>query len=177
MPRRRLSPSEVREAQVVFASELPYHRVWIHESARWPDWLASLGSALFGTPPPAGGNAITLGYSCYFPHRLRTADVDFEARIFGDMAWLMHELTHVWQYHHIGGSYVTKALRSQFGKGLKAYDYGGLAGLQSAAAAHRSLNDFNPEQQGDIARDYYIRLKLSLSKEAWEPFVAEFRGA
>ena len=177
MPRRRLLPSEVREAQRVFGSEVPYNRVWVHEAARWPNWLASIGSALAGTTPPAGGNAITLGYSCYFPHKLQTSDADFEARVFGDMAWLIHELTHVWQYHHTGGTYITKALRAQFGKGLKAYDYGGVAGLQAAALANRSLNDFNPEQQGDITRDYYIRLKLQLSKEAWEPFIAEIKGA
>jgi hypothetical protein len=176
MPRRRLTPSEVREAQLVFASEVPYNQVWIHESARWPNWLASIGSTLFGTPPPAGGNAITLGHSCYFPHKLRTSDTDLEARVFGDMGWLLHELTHVWQYHHTGSSYITKALRSQLGKGQKAYDYGGMAGLQAATNANRSLNDFNPEQQGDIARDYYVRLKLNLSKDAWEPFVAELKG-
>jgi len=49
--------------------------------------------------------------------------------------------------------------------------------LNSAAARHASLTDFNPEQQGDIVRDYYLRRKIGLATAAWEPFVAELRGS
>ncbi len=176
MPRRRLTPSEVREGQLIFAQALPYARVWVHESAHWPNWLARLGNLLSGSPPPVANNSVTIGYSVYFPVQLHTSDVDLEARVFGDMAWLIHELTHVWQYQHSGPNYLTKALGVQLTKGPKAYDYGGLKGLDKASTEHRSLNDFNPEQQGDIARDYYVRLKLGLDRQAWEPFVAELRG-
>jgi hypothetical protein len=171
-----LTPSEVREAQLVFAQALPYGRIWVYESARWPDWLGRVGATLSGSPPPAGGNSVTLGFSAYFPTVLHTKDTDLEARVFGDMAWLIHELTHAWQYQHSGPGYLLRALQVQLRLGPRAYDYGRQEGLQAATVAHRSLNDFNPEQQGDIARDYYIRLKLGLDKEAWEPFVAELRG-
>ena len=175
MPRRRLTPSEVREGQLVFAQGLPYGRIWVHEAARWPNWLSRIGNALTGSPPPTADNAVTIGYSVYFPRSLHTRDTDLEARIFGDMAWLIHELTHTWQYHHSGPGYITKALRVQLTKGPSAYDYGGLKGLRKASEEHRSLNDFNPEQQGDIARDYYVRLKLGLDKDTWEPFIAELQ--
>jgi hypothetical protein len=46
-----------------------------------------------------------------------------------------------------------------------------------ATARHASLSDFNPEQQADIARDYYLRRKLGSPTAAWEPFVAELRAA
>jgi type VI secretion system secreted protein VgrG len=175
MPRRRLRSGEIREAQEIFASDLPYALVWVHEHARWPIWLAVLGSALRRRPPPAGGNAVTLGRSVYFPRPLRTEAADFEARLFDDMAWLIHELTHVWQYGHRGYRYALDAVRGQLQLGSAVYDYGGAKGLAHAAARHASLSDFNPEQQGDMVRDYYLRRKVGATTVAWEPFMEELR--
>lgn len=176
MPRRRLSPLEIREAGEVFGPALPYGEIWVHEHARWPTWLARFAALLTRRPPPTAGNAVTLGRSLYFPYPLRTEATHFEERIFGDMAWLIHELTHVWQYVHHGYGYVIQAARKNLSLGAKAYDYGGENGLRRAAARNGSFADFNPEQQGDITRDYYLRRKLGLSTEAWEPFLAEVRG-
>jgi hypothetical protein len=177
MPRRRLRPSEIREAQEVFGLDLPYGQIWIHEHARWPNWVAAVGAALARKPAPAGGNSVTLGRSVYFPHPLRTEAADLEAHIYGDMAWLIHELAHVWQHGHGGYRYAWVAVREQVKKGPKVYAYGGEDVLRAAAARHASLSDFNPEQQGDIARDYYLRRKLGSATAAWEPFIAELRSA
>jgi hypothetical protein len=49
--------------------------------------------------------------------------------------------------------------------------------LRAAIARHASLSDFNPEQQADVARDYYLRRKVNASTAAWEPFIAELRAA
>jgi hypothetical protein len=176
MPRRRLRPSEIREAQEVFGSELPYGQVWVHEHARWPNWLGALGAALARLPPPAGGNAVTLGWSCYFPQPLHTQDVDFEQGLYGDMGWLIHELTHVWQYNHTGYRYAVVAVTKRVRLGPGVYGYGGEDGLRQAFQRHASLSDFNPEQQGDIARDSYLRKKVGSSTAAWEPFIAELRA-
>jgi hypothetical protein len=64
--------------------------------------------------------------------------------------------------------------------GVQAYDYQRAyssreAALKAAHAAGRRLADFNMEQQGDLARDYYYALKTGRDASAWEPFVAEFR--
>ena len=177
MPRRRLRPSEIREAESIFGSELSYGSIWIHEHAHWPNWIGRLGAALTRRRPPPAGNSVALGQSLYFPHPLRTEPSHFEARIFGDMAWLIHELTHVWQYRQGGFRYAFNAVRKQLRHGAAAYDYGGEAGLNAAASRHASLSDFNPEQQGDIVRDYYLRRKIGLATAAWEPFVAELRGS
>jgi hypothetical protein len=176
MPRRRLRPIEIREAESVFGSELPYGDIWVHEHARWPNWLGKLGAVLTRRPPPAAGNSVTLGQSVYFPRPLHNEPTHFEARIFGDMAWLIHELTHVWQYGQRGYRYAFDAVRKQWKLGAAAYDYGGEAGLTAAVARHASLSDFNPEQQGDIVRDYYLRRKMGLATAAWEPFIAELRA-
>jgi hypothetical protein len=177
MPRRRLRPSEIREAQQVFASELPYGEIWIHEHAHWPNWVAAVGAGLARRPAPAGGNSVTLGQRVYFPHPVRTQAAHFEARLFGDMAWLVHELTHVWQHAHGGYRYALVAVRDQLRLGPAVYAYGGEAGLLTATARHASLSDFNPEQQADIARDYYLRRKVGSATGAWEPFIAELRAA
>lgn len=175
MPRRRLRPIEIREAESVFGPEIAYGRIWIHEHARWPDWIARIGSALTGRRPPVGGNSITIGEWVYFPHPLRTEAAHLESGIFGDMAWLLHELTHVWQYRQRGFRYIFDAAREQIRLGRTAYAYRGADGLREATARHASLADFNPEQQGEIVRDYYLRAKMGLDIAAWEPFIAELR--
>lgn len=176
MPRRRMRLSEIREAEGIFGAGLPYSRIWIHERARWPNWLAEVGAKLARRTAPAGGNSVTLGWSVYFPHPLKTEATHFEAGLFGDMAWLIHELTHVWQHSHGGYRYAWNAVRWQLKLGPAVYDYGGEHGLRTAAERRSSLSDFNPEQQGDILRDCYLRRRRGVSTAAWEPFVAEVRA-
>jgi hypothetical protein len=171
-----MRPSEIREAESVFGAELPYAQIWIHEHARWPNWVGNLGAVLTRRPPPTAGNSVTLGKNVYFPRPLSTEPSHFEARIFGDMSWLVHELTHVWQYQHGGYRYAFDAVRKQLRHGASAYDYGAENGLKAAAARHTSLSDFNPEQQGAIVADYYLRRKVGLATAAWEPFIAELRA-
>jgi hypothetical protein len=71
------------------------------------------------------------------------------------MPWLIHELTHAWQYQHTGWTYIVRALSAQFRYGPAAYDFGGEANLIKCRQAHWTIKNFNPEQQGDIARYYY----------------------
>ncbi len=92
------------------------------------------------------------------------------------MAWLIHELAHVWQHNRGGYRYAWVAVREQIRLGAAAYAYGGEDGLRAAIARHASLSDFNPEQQADVARDYYLRRKVNASTAAWEPFIAELRA-
>lgn len=177
MPRRLLRPLEIREAEAIFGSEIPYGRIWVHEQARWPTWLARWGALLTGRTPPRGGNSVTLGERAFFPHPLRTEPDDLDAGIYGDMAWLVHELTHVWQFQQRGYRYVVDAAWAQLRLGPAAYAYGGADGLREAASRNASLADFNPEQQADLVRDYYLRRKLGLDVAPWEPFLAELRAS
>jgi hypothetical protein len=66
---------------------------------------------------------------------------------------LIHELTHIWQYEEGGLVYIPEAIGAQRSAG---YDYFGIAGLRAALNQGLDFSDFNREQQGDIARDYYI---------------------
>ncbi len=65
---------------------------------------------------------------------------------------LIHELIHIWQYQRFGAVYIAKALAAQ--KTAEGYDYTRYENWRSAG----SLLDFNAEQQGEIAVDYYRTL-------------------
>lgn len=66
---------------------------------------------------------------------------------------LIHELMHVWQYQHLGISYIPRALRAQWSRA--GYNYGGRHGLRAALREDKGLFDFNYEQQADIVADYF----------------------
>lgn len=107
-----------------------------------------------------GSYARTLPGTIYFP----TASFGTS----GFMPWLIHEMTHVWQYTR-GVSVVTTVFHAIF----STYNYGGAAGLITAAATGKQFKDFNTEQQGDILRDYYRALTGGLPTTAWDPFVKQ----
>jgi hypothetical protein len=90
----------------------------------------------------------------------------------GFMPWLIHELTHSWQYQH-GVSLATTLYHSIF----STYDYGGEAGLLSARAAGKTFTEFNTERQGDILEDYYKRSKAGQNVGAWAPFANDVQSA
>lgn len=181
MPSRPLSPSEIAEAQLVFGASLDYTHAFVAEEASWPDWVDKVGASLQKSiRNPDDHNAITIGHTSFFPVTLDTRAETVAAGRLRDMAWLMHELTHQWQFRRQGWSYLAGALSVQLTLGRMAYDYQGIhptrdAALVAAHAEGRRLAQFNLEQQGDLARDYYYRLKQGLNTGPWEPFIHELR--
>lgn len=181
MPTRPLNDSERAEARLVFGDGLDYSRARVAEGNYFPpNFIADIG-AFFQRQKRTWDNAITLGNTVYFPRLIRTQPDDI-AKDLVDMAWLMHELTHVWQYQQVGWKYLYETLRVQSKLGMLAYDYTGKHGtkkkaLRAAQSEQRRLGDFNYEQQGDIARDYYFAVKLKDEPETWEPYVDELRLA
>jgi len=65
----------------------------------------------------------------------------------------IHELTHIWQYQHVGAVYIPRALHAQ--RSSEGYNYGGLPGLRLAVQQNKRFIDFNYEQQGDLVADYF----------------------
>ncbi len=172
---RLLYDWEIEEAKIVFGSSLAYDRVRVHERAGWPDWIHRLGHRLKGQAvPPGEHNAITLGYHCHFPIPMPTTFTGVDDP-FG-MVWLIHELTHAWQYQHTGWTYFFKALWVQVTRGEAGYQYGDEAGLIAAKQNGLTFASFNPEQQGNITRDYYIRKRRGLDVSAWQPFIEQVMG-
>jgi hypothetical protein len=160
---------EIVEARLVFGDRLTYAHVRVHECVAWPDTIHRLGKSLRGLPPPPPGehNAVTLGNHCYFPLAMSEQPTPPD-NPFG-MSWLMHEITHAWQFQTIGWLYFFRAVMAQLTG--KPYDFGGEAGLRAARERGDTLFSFNPEQQGDITRSYYVRLKTGQDVSAWQPFI------
>lgn len=181
MPRRLLTDVEHAEAQLVFGAGLDYTRARIWEDTRWPNWIADVG-AVRHRYRRTWNNAVTLGDTSYFPITLRTTPEVIASGELADIGWLMHELTHQWQFQRMGWRYLWQALRVQMRDGLRSYNYQAhhptkADALRAIQAARLTLMDFNMEQQGDLARDYYLALKQGRDVRAWEAFVAEFQAS
>lgn len=146
----------------------------INEEVAWSNWVGRIGSWLSRTEAPKN-NAVALGNKLYFPKRLLTDDPADPAVSLNGMAWLVHELTHVWQYQHFWLTYLIQVMWAHIRNGSETYDYGFEQGLRKALARGERLDNFNREQQGEIARHYYYRLKQGQDVSAWLPFASEFQ--
>jgi hypothetical protein len=166
---------EIQEARKVFASGMRYEPVRIHECTTWTNTMDRLGRRLKGMPPVEVNNALTLGNHCYFPIKLLDQEVPVGHPENYKLGWLIHELTHAWQFQHLGWSYLWMALSAQFRQKGAAYNFEGEDGLKKRRREAWTLQKFNLEQQGDIARSYYERVSRGLDVEAWQPFVEEFQ--
>ena len=168
---RLLRAAELAEVEKVFASGLDVTRVRVNEGSPLPNMIGRIGAALRGAKPPEN-NAITLGNTCYFPVTLVT-DQPQHPNWLRDMAWLMHELTHAWQYQHDGIRYLYEAV---FKSPMYQYTPEGEAqgdALKGFSKAGKVFRDFNREQQGDIVRDYYFFLTQNADVSAWDPYLKE----
>jgi hypothetical protein len=167
---------EIQEARHVFGIGLAYERVRIHECTAWPNTINRIGTRLKGMQHSGAPNAITVGNHCYFPVRLLETLVPVDHPSHHLILWLIHELTHAWQFQKLGWRYLGMALSAQMRYRAKAYDFGGEEGLLKAIQQGLKLADFNLEQQGDIASAYYARLCRGQDVSAWGPYIAEIQG-
>jgi hypothetical protein len=145
---------EIRQAKRVFASAINYSKVTIAEGSS----LAKIGAV--------GGYARTAGNTIYFPTGGSR-----------NMAFIVHELTHVWQYQTTGWTYAPKAIWAQISEGYNYTESGKTAAqsLRDARVAGKTLYDYNKEQQGDILSDYYRRLQQGIDTSVWQPFVDDMK--
>ena len=128
---RPLTAGETALAASLFGESIEYGRVRIAVRA-WGRAAIAFGSRI--TFPPATG-----------------APLDFAAEGPGDRAWLVHELTHVWQFQTWGArtlmSWAATALSGGYGPGLPGYRY---------AAPLRAWETYNLEQQASIVEHAYL---------------------
>src|SRR5262245_13686253 len=122
MPRRALSACELAEARLVFGDGLDYTRAFVWENSPWPNWIADVGAAIHRYKRN-WNNAVTLGDTSYFPVTLRTTTEMLASGDLSDISWLMHELTHQWQFQRLGWNYLWRAVQVQAVSGLHGYDY------------------------------------------------------
>ncbi|MCH7589020.1 MAG: hypothetical protein IIC78_13455 [Chloroflexi bacterium] len=173
--KRSLTDIEIREAMLVFGDSLTYPKIRVHEEVGFPNWIARIGAVLSRQPKPQN-NAITVGNHIYFPVALHTGKEAINNLQLNDISWLMHELIHTWQFQHVGYRYLADAIVAQVRLGKNVYDFGGKKGLEDAHRTQKNFGSFNPEQQGDIVRYYYLGFKRGENVEAWAPFITEVKN-
>lgn len=144
--KRTLTPAEAEAAHRVFGGALRLDSIVLSE----------------GGLMTVGGYARTMPDRIYFPAGA------FNHHNF--MHWLIHELTHVWQYQR-GAELPGMIFEALVGN----YDYGGEAGLRKAWDDGTAFDEFTTEQQGDILADYYARLVARSDVSAYQPFVDQVR--
>ena len=92
---------------------------------------------------------------------------------------MVHELVHVYEFEKIGSVYIYEALRAQRTGG---YDYGGPDRLVADRANGEHFKDYNREQQGQIAQDYYAAVvgpglpDTDPLRQKYEPLIDELRA-
>jgi hypothetical protein len=153
---RPLTDHEVAAGRRVYGETIPWARVRVYQGS----YVARLATRLSGKPTAV----VTM--------RVIHAPPPFDTTSTNGKAWLVHELMHVWQGQQTGPVYMAHALIGQGGAG---YDYGGDPALVANAAT--GMAAFNPEQQGDILRDFHRRLVAAGDTSPFDPYVAEVRAA
>ena len=161
----------------IFLGTLNVAIVRVCEGYTWPDFANRMGRFVRRQPPPGTGehNSITLGNHCYFPvlvqeHVPPEGDWDIS-----NMEWLVHELTHAWQYQHIGSRYLFRALWAQFRLKDAAYEYGGPDGLSAFRLKGGNLFSFNVEAQATIVEDYYWRTYHNQDVSAYKSYIEDLQ--
>jgi hypothetical protein len=177
---RSLTPFEHQEAKKIFGNWLDYKAIRIFEGAKLPNFLDDIGRLLKQMPKREINvkNAITLGNNCFFGRKLNTDDIkDLDQKLnrpqIAEMSWLIHELTHAWQYQTLGWKYLWEAWDAQTKLGAKVYDYGGEKNLIKRQKRGGKIKDFNLEQQGMIIQQYWERLAKGEDTSAYEAYIRQ----
>ena len=123
---RSLTSGELVSARGIFGSAITFERVLVHR-----------GKYIFFQP---SHKAMTPNGEIYFPEAVYKPD--FSQNV-PDMSWMIHELTHVWQYQ----TGVDVRLAAPFSTN---YEYGKLD-------ATVKFSEFNIEQQAAIVTDYFLK--------------------
>jgi hypothetical protein len=172
---RSLRKEEIDEVEKVFGPGLDVTRCRVDEGSQFPNLIGRIGAFFRHTDPPEA-NAITVGNTSYFP-RVLTTDKPDDKLWLTDMGWLIHELTHQWQYQHDGIRYLIEAILSP----TYVYTPDGEThntALKGFAKMDKKFRDFNREQQGDIVRDYFWSTKLEppdADRSGWDSYIQEVR--
>lgn len=179
---RPLYAWEITQAALVFGTRLHFEKVRVHEFAAWPDRIDDIGRKLKKVPSrePDVHNAITLGYGCYFPVGFPIEQTGPKDPEFYKTGWLIHELTHCWQFQRMGIRYLYLALKAQFGLGENVYDFGGATNLIAKRQQGWKIFDFNLEQQGNITAAYFnAQFDIPNQRELVEaclPYIEDIKG-
>jgi RHS repeat-associated protein len=132
---RGLTSEELAEAKKIFGDDYDYSSIEILTG----DELPFIGKILTATDA-----AVTIGNTIYFPNE-KDGSSEYDPDIYID--WLIHELTHAYQYQKDGYAYIPKSIIEQLTKGKDAYtinwDF------------TKEFDDYGIEEQAELVELYY----------------------
>ncbi|AZN35135.1 zinc protease [Iodobacter ciconiae] len=146
---RPLTAGEIALAKLVFKDSINYALVKIHRGG------------LFGQPTKTG-IAMTPNGEIYMPNTENGYKPDFSTERERDKVWLIHELTHVWQYqlgYDVKFYAMDIKLRGGYDGAAPAYHYD-LEGEDTG----KVIEQFNMEQQGQLIAHYFDAVYLEGTK-------------
>lgn len=144
---RKLTELEINEAKKVFGNDFPFNKVNIDESSLFA-WLGTK----FNKVKYLG---VVSFYSINFNRKLNIKPHNC------DIDWLIHELVHILQFKKVGSAYIFYALYAQYTDGYYVVNI-----------ENKKLNDFNFEQQAELAKFYYQEL-VTENKNKFEAFIKD----
>lgn len=92
-----------------------------------------------------------------------------------NLSLLIHELTHIFQYHHVGTRYLGEAIYYLITTRRDCYQYGGFAGLSACWQQGKKFSQFNREQQAQIIQDYFVKFQTRQDVTAYLPYLAQLQ--
>ena len=115
----------------------------------------------FISPIQPDNFAMSPNGNIYFPEKYFSED--FSKNDFYDQAWFVHEVMHIYQYQKENQWMTLKGFFLGMGRffGFNPYKY--------KIDFSKNISDYNMEQQGDIARDYFL-IKKGLKKVSQKEF-------
>lgn len=147
---RLLSASEKTIAKQVYGDSINLSLVMIDEHS----FFAQMGAG-FEKKTYLG---VVIFKSINFNRKINTEENQDDAE------WLIHELTHILQFKHYGSAYILYALYAQKTDGYEVN-----------LSPNKTLQEFNFEQQAEIAKYYFRALNKDKNDNHYAPFIEDIQ--
>jgi len=122
-----------------------------------------------------GGLAFATWYTIHLPRERNRTGGGGKGNGRQNPSLLIHELTHLFQYHHVGSRYLGEAIYYLVTTQRDCYQYGGASGLKSSWQQGKKLCQFNREQQAQIIQDYFEKIQAEQDVSAYLPYVVQLQ--
>lgn len=159
-----LTPGEVTAVQSIFG----------RHNLRYQDVRIAEGGILDIIFRYNGGLAFATWYTIHLP-RVKGDGAETAVSSRSNRSLLVHELTHIFQYHHVGSRYLGEAIYYLVTTKRDCYEYGGADGLQTCWREGKCFSHFNREQQAQIIQDYFTATMANQDVSAYSPYVVQLQ--
>lgn len=144
------------------------------QNLRYQDVRIAQGGILHFIFRHNGGLAFATWYTIHLPVK-KGAERETAVSSRQNLPLLVHELTHVFQYHHVGSRYLGEAIYFLVTTKRNCYQYGGPTNLQTCHHQGKRFGHFNREQQAQIIQDYFTQSRQNQDVSAYQPYLTQLR--